>query len=139
MLSAFQTTVWKDRWVSRGSLGAQDEPGESQEGPEMSEYGTTPPPGGMTVPPDNKMVWSVLVTLFCCLPFGIVAIIKSSEVNNKWAAGDVAGANASAAEASKWIKWSVITGIVGVVLAIIAYVLFFAALFAASSSSSSGM
>ena len=94
----------------------------------MSEYGTTPPPGGMTVPPDNKMVWSVLVTLFCCLPFGIVAIIKSSEVNN-----------ASAAEASKWIKWSVITGIVGVVLAIIAYVLFFAALFAASSSSSSGM
>ena len=35
-------------------------------------------------PPDNKLVWSILVTLFCCLPFGIVAIIKSAEVNSKW-------------------------------------------------------
>lgn len=106
----------------------------------MSEYGTTPPPpGGLAAPPDNKMVWSILVTLFCCLPFGIVAIIKSSEVNNKWAAGDVAGANASAAEATKWIKWSVITGIVVAVIVVILYVLVFAALFAASSSSTSGM
>ena len=68
------------------------------------------PPGG---PPDNKLVWSILVTLFCCLPFGIVAIIKSAEVNSKWADGDVAGANQSAADAGKWIKWSVIVGIIG--------------------------
>ena len=47
------------------------------------------PPEG---PPDNKLVWSILVTLFCCLPFGVVAIIKSAEVNSKWNAGDVAGA-----------------------------------------------
>lgn len=96
----------------------------------MSDYGNTPPPpppggyapqpaGGMGAPPDNKMVWSILATVFCCLPFGIVAIIKSSEVNSKWASGDAAGAQASAAEAAKWIKWAVISGVVVVVLYLI--------------------
>ena len=74
----------------------------------MSDYGSTPPPpppgsGNCrpaaqrrrmgAAPPDNKLVWSILVTIFCCLPFGIVAIIKSAEVNSKWAAGDRAGAS----------------------------------------------
>ena len=67
-------------------------------------------------PPDNKLVWSILATIFCCLPFGVVAIIKSAEVNSKWNNGDVAGANQSAAEAGKWVKWSVIVGIIGAVL-----------------------
>ena len=79
------------------------------------------PPGGS--PPDNKLVWSILVTLFCCLPFGIVAIIKSAEVNSKWNAGDVAGAQQSAADAGKWIKWSVIAGVLLAVLYIVFVVL----------------
>src|SRR6187431_3310938 len=79
------------------------------------------PPGGG--PPDNKLVWSILVTLFCCLPFGVVAIIKSAEVNSKWNAGDVAGANQSAAEAGKWIKWSVITAIIVDVIAVLLWFL----------------
>ena len=78
------------------------------------------PPAG---PPDNKLVWSILVTLFCCLPFGIVAIIKSAEVNSKWSAGDVAGANQAAADAGKWIKWSVIVSIVAAVIGIVFWIL----------------
>ena len=87
-------------------------------------YAAPPPiggPGGS--PPDNKLVWSILVTLFCCLPFGIVAIIKSAEVNSKWSAGDVAGANQSAADAGKWIKWSVIAGVVVAVIYLVFIVL----------------
>lgn len=117
----------------------------------MSDYGSTPPPpppgsgnygapppmdGGMgAAPPDNKLVWSILVTIFCCLPFGIVAIIKSAEVNSKWAAGDQAGAHQAAADAGKWIKWSVIAGVVGAVISIVFYVLVFAL---AASTGSSG-
>jgi hypothetical protein len=88
-------------------------------------------------PPDNKLVWSILVTLFCCLPLGIVAIIKSAEVNTKWANGDVAGANQSAADAGKWIKWSVIVSIIGAVIGVIFWLLVFVV--AASNSTSSGM
>ena len=87
-------------------------------------YAAPPPiggPGGS--PPDNKLVWSILVTLFCCLPFGIVAIIKSAEVNSKWSAGDVAGANQSAADAGKWIKWSVIAGVLVAVIYLVFVVL----------------
>ncbi|HPB71980.1 MAG TPA: CD225/dispanin family protein [Phycicoccus sp.] len=112
----------------------------------MSDYGTPPPPppggyaapapmgGGMGAPPDNKMVWSILATIFCCLPFGIVAIIKSSEVNSKWAAGDAAGAQASAAEATKWVKWSVISWAVIIVL----YLIFVVGLGLLGAASSSG-
>lgn len=61
---------------------------------------------------ENQLVKAILVTLFCCLPFGIVSIIKASEANNKAAAGDAMGANAANAEASKWIKYGVIGGVV---------------------------
>ena len=88
-------------------------------------YDAPPPIGGPAAagPPDNKLVWSILVTLFCCLPFGIVAIIKSAEVNSKWSAGDVAGANQSAADAGKWIKWSVIAGVLVAVIYLVFVVL----------------
>ncbi len=100
-------------------------------------YAAPPPPpppiggGAAGGPPDNKLVWSILVTLFCCLPLGIVAIIKSAEVNSKWTAGDVAGAQQSAADAGKWIKWSVIAGVVGALL----YLVFFVFIGVLSSSS----
>jgi len=62
---------------------------------------------------NNNMVKAVLCTLFCCLPLGIVAIIKASEVNGKLAAGDVAGAQMSAAEADKWANIGIIISLVG--------------------------
>ena len=98
-------------------------------------YAAPPPIGGPAAggPPDNKLVWSILVTLFCCLPFGIVAIIKSAEVNSKWAAGDVAGANQAAADAGKWIKWSVIVSIIAAVIGIVFWILI--VILAAGSSS----
>lgn len=107
----------------------------------MSAYGATPPPpfpgGPAGGPPDNKLVWSILATLFCCLPFGIVAIIKSAEVNTRWGAGDVAGAHESAAAAGKWITWSVIAGIVGMVLGVLLWFGLVASFMAASTTTTS--
>lgn len=65
---------------------------------------------------NNNMAKAILVTICCCLPFGIVAIIKAAEVNGKLAAGDVAGAQHSAGEANKWSNYGLIFGIVGSVL-----------------------
>jgi hypothetical protein len=71
-------------------------------------------------PPKNWLVESILVTIFCCLPLGIVGIVNSANVNSKWAAGDFDGAHHSAAEAKKWTKIGFIAGIV----VIVAYVIF---------------
>ncbi|KRE60049.1 CD225/dispanin family protein [Nostocoides sp. Soil756] len=112
-------------------------PGSGDAGYGGGSYSAPPPAGGpMGTPPDNKLVWSILVTLFCCLPFGIVAIIKSAEVNSKWAAGDHAGAQQSAADAGKWIKWGAIAGVIVIVL----YLVFVVGLgILGASTSSSGM
>jgi hypothetical protein len=57
-------------------------------------------PGVATM--NNYLVPSILVTLCCCMPFGIVAIVFAAQVNTKLAAGDFAGAEASAKNAKLW-------------------------------------
>jgi ABC-type glycerol-3-phosphate transport system permease component len=69
--------------------------------------------------PNNHLVWSILVTIFCCLPFGIVAIVKSSQVNGLWAQGRYAEAQASADSARKWVIWSVVVGLIVIVINVI--------------------
>jgi hypothetical protein len=50
----------------------------------------------------NYLVQSILVTLCCCVPAGIVAIVYAAQVNSKVAAGDVAGAQESSRLAKIW-------------------------------------
>jgi len=92
----------------------------------MTQPPPPPPPGyppqqpaGQA--PNNYLVWSILVTLFCCLPLGIVAIVKSASVNGLWAQGRYAEAQAAANSAKKFVIWSAIIGVVvGIIYAIIA-------------------
>ena len=53
-------------------------------------------------PPKTWLVESILVTLFCFLPLGIVGIIYASKVESQFQAGDIEGANRAAANAKKW-------------------------------------
>ncbi len=50
----------------------------------------------------NHLVWAILSTLFCCLPFGIVSIVYASKVDGLAMAGDIAGAQAASDDAKKW-------------------------------------
>ncbi|MDE6069820.1 MAG: CD225/dispanin family protein [Alistipes sp.] len=52
--------------------------------------------------PDNALVWAILSTVLCCLPFGIVAIVKATQVDTFWAAGNVDAACQAARDARKW-------------------------------------
>jgi hypothetical protein len=45
---------------------------------------------------------AILLTLFCCLPFGIVAIVYAAQVNGKASAGDIQGAWQSSENAKTW-------------------------------------
>ena len=59
---------------------------------------------------------AVLTLCFCCIPFGIVPVIFSTQVNSKLAAGDYAGAQ-SASETAKLWSWICI----GVALVVFAF------------------
>ncbi len=51
----------------------------------------------------NYLVQAILVTIFCCLPFGIVSIVYAAQVNGKLYAGDVAGAMQASSNARTWM------------------------------------
>ena len=90
----------------------------------MSDYGSTPPPpppppaspysapGAQGTPPPNYLVWAILSTILCCLPFGVASIVFSNQVNTKWAMGDVAGAQEASDKAKKFAIWGAIIGVV---------------------------
>ncbi len=66
--------------------------------------------GGEQVP--SHLVLSILVTLFCCMPLGVAAIVYSAQVGGKQAAGDVEGARRSSRIARNLIIGSAVAGLV---------------------------
>jgi hypothetical protein len=52
--------------------------------------------------PDTYMVWAILATLLCCLPFGIVSIVKASQVSTLYYQGNYAEARAASRAARNW-------------------------------------
>ena len=79
-------------------------------------------PGGM--PPDvqpkpnNNLIGAVLVTVFCCWPLGIPAIVFAAQVDGKHARGDYAGAEDSAKKAKMFIWISLGLGVVAGIIAL---------------------
>jgi hypothetical protein len=94
----------------------------------MSQNWTPPPPpagaSGTAIP--NYLVLAIL-SVFCCWPLAIVAIINATKVNSLAAAGDTAGAMAASAAAKKWAYIALGLGIAFYVIFGIIYVLIFAA------------
>ena len=81
----------------------------------MSQPWTPPPPPGASTNVPNYLV-PAIISVFCCWPLAIVAIIFAAQVNGKVAAGDIAGAM----DASKKAKmFSFIAIGIGLVVGII--------------------
>ena len=68
----------------------------------------------------NYLIPSILVTIFCCLPLGIVAIIFAAQVNGKVAAGDITGAQSSSRTARTLVIVPVVAGAVVIGIALLA-------------------
>jgi hypothetical protein len=87
----------------------------------MSEQWTPPPPPSAAAPtvPNNLVL--AIVSIFCCWPLAIPAIIFATQVNSKVAAGDIAGAQESSKKAKTFSFIAIGLG----VLAVLCYVLLF--------------
>lgn len=77
----------------------------------------------MTEPvcPKTWMAESILVTVFCCLPFGIAGIVFASRVSSLYAAGNYEAALQASKNAGKWTKIGFIVGLVAIVLYLLLY------------------
>lgn len=82
---------------------------QAPESPE-SQYATQVKPEQMPMP-NTWLVFSILVTLFCCVPLGLVAVVKAAKVETLWRNGQY--------EEAKWAsdgarKWALITFFIGI-------------------------
>lgn len=62
--------------------------------------------------PDSNLVWAILTTVLCCLPFGVVAIVYACKVNERYVVGDVQGAIEASQKAKKWSIYSAVFSLV---------------------------
>lgn len=76
--------------------------------------------------PDNFLVWAILSTIFCCLPFGIAAIVYATQVDTYWYNGNYEGAFHAARQARTW-TWVSVGVAAALWVGYLVFVLFFAA------------
>ncbi len=120
--------VWKDGMTDWRPLGQVPEPqsaGVSVMPPQTqsSAGGSVPLPqppayaGAYQGPVIPTYLWqAICVTFFCCLPFGIVAIVYASKVDGLRAQGNIAGAM----EASKSARlWTIVGAISGLIISLL--------------------
>lgn len=89
----------------------------------MSQNWTPPPPptgGAATVP--NYLV-PAIISIFCCWPLAIPAIIFATQVNGKVAAGDIAGAQDSSKKAKMFSFIAIGLGLLGILCYVIMLIL----------------
>ncbi|MHC4693140.1 MAG: CD225/dispanin family protein [Planctomycetota bacterium] len=86
-----------------------------------SEDDNKTPPGAGSHHVTNYLMEAVLVTLFCCVPFGIAAIFYAGMAKGKLEAGDYEGASEAAKKAKYWCQVSFFLGLSGAALYFLAY------------------
>jgi len=85
--------------------------------PTPPEPTPTPPPAIPTVPkPPNYLPWTILTTVLCCLPLGAAGIYFAVQVDKKYFAGDMAGAQEASRRARMWAIVTAVVGAVGIAL-----------------------
>lgn len=104
-----------------------NQPPPNQQPPNQPPGGYGPPPGGSggypgggTEPPNDFLVPAIL-SMFCCFPFAIPAILSAAKVNAQWNLGDYAGAQERAAKAKRFTLIAVIVGVVWYIVWTIGY------------------
>ncbi len=126
--------ISKDTLIWHEELDDWTKAGELAELTPLFELPTMPPPvNGPNIPsvtpsnpnvldssteekPKTWLVESILVTVLCCLPFGVAAIINAAKVDSRYAVGDYVGAKKSSDEAKKWTIIGLISGLVFMII-----------------------
>ena len=63
--------------------------------------------------PKTNLVWAILCTCLCCLPLGIVAILKATSVEKLWVQERYEEAKRASEDAKKYSMWGAIISAIG--------------------------
>ncbi|MEG1648631.1 MAG: CD225/dispanin family protein [Rikenellaceae bacterium] len=74
-------------------------------------------------PPKNWILESVMITIFCCFPFGIVALVYALKVLPSWNRGSYAESIKASQIAGQWVKWGVMIVLVVALIYILVSIL----------------
>ncbi len=87
----------------------------------MENQHTPPPTPQMNVPvrPKSWLVESILITILCCLPFGIVGIVNAAKVNSLYDQGLYDESKRVSKNAKRWAMYGLIAGIIYLIFLII--------------------
>ncbi len=72
--------------------------------------------GGGAVPNSTGIIVASVISIFCCTPLGIAALVLAIMGNSKATSGDIAGAQQNLSLAKKLAIASIILGIIGTIL-----------------------
>lgn len=100
---------------------------------EQNYYQPQQPQQAPFAKPDSNLVWGILTTILCCMPFGIVSIVMASKVDPLWFAGRYQEACEAARSARNWALAAAITGVV-IILIYVIYVIYVASQVADAAS-----
>lgn len=75
-------------------------------------YNQPTDPNAVPPMPDTYLVWAILSTLCCCIPFGAIAIIYSSKVSPAYYRGDYDAALDASSKAQLWVIISFVAGLI---------------------------
>ena len=74
--------------------------------------------GNLPAKPNNYLALSIITTVMCCMPLGIVSIIKSTKVDGLYHAGKYQEAEETSKSAKNW-------ALAGIIPMVVFYVIYF--------------
>ena len=113
-----QSQVQQDN-VQQPQQGSYRQPQQgSYQQPQQGSYQQPQQPP--VLQPSSHLGLAILTTICCCLPLGIVAIIKGNDVGKLYAAKQYDAAMAASNEAKKWCIYGIVAYfVIGAILGLI--------------------
>jgi hypothetical protein len=108
-------TCWN---CGTSKAGYEDPTFQKADDPQLDEQSWAERPAERDVP--THLVEAILVTLLCCVPFGIVAIVFAAQVSPKLTAGDYEGAKQASKSAETWVFVSLGVGLLAILIGLAA-------------------
>lgn len=85
---------------------------EEQTSTQQTQQGYDQSSSSYPMKPDSHLGLAIFTTLCCCLPLGIVAILKANKVDDLYTAKQYEAAAAASDEAKKWCMYGIIGSLI---------------------------